>query len=244
MSQPPAFVAPRVVLIDHTKDPDLVCAAAAKICYEPEEWQRESGKFLDFEGMLAWLRDERPDHVAKVLRFALGQEPPHESIVEHAHFTFYFEGVSRSLLAQLTRHRIASYTIQSQRYVDLQDATFVTPPAIARNPQAAAEYAKVMEEIWHSYDRLRALKVGKQDARYVLPNACTTRGVVTFNARSLLNFFDLRLDRHAQWEIRYLANEMLRLVKPVAALLFERVEVLPVEAIIAQPGSIATGDES
>ncbi len=171
----------------------------------------------------------------------------HASPIEHASFTFGIEGVSRTLLAQITRHRIASFSVQSQRYVRLDDFRYVTPPEIEAIPEAKAAFLASMEEdaqrhlptlcrSWRSghtarlmaegmpekQARAKASKQANEDARFVLPNACETKMVVTMNARSLKNFFHLRCCSRAQWEIRALAEEMLRLVYPVAPHLFAK----------------------
>ena len=168
----------------------------------------------------------------------------HESPIEHASFTFGIEGVSRSLLAQITRHRLASYSVQSQRYVKEACFEFVVPPEIEAIPEAKAEFLRAMEEDQAHYESLtailkekhvrRLLEEGKdektanrlaekqaiEDARFVLPNACATKMIATFNARSLMNFFAHRCCNRAQWEIRQVAEQMLALVKEQAPHLF------------------------
>ena len=169
----------------------------------------------------------------------------HESPIEHASFTFGIEGVSRSLLAQLTRHRMASYSVQSQRYVAANQFEYVLPPEIASIPEAADEYRRAMKEDQAHYDRLTTIlkekhlatnlavgmtekaaaraaeKQAIEDARFVLPNACTTKIVMTMNARSLHNFFRHRCCNRAQWEIRALAEEMYKLCVNTAPYLFK-----------------------
>ena len=144
----------------------------------------------------------------------------HASPIEHASFTFGIEGVSRTLLAQITRHRIASFSVQSQRYVRLDDFRYVIPPEIEAIPEAKAAF--MAEGMPEKQARAKASKQANEDARFVLPNACETKMVVTMNARSLQNFFHLRCCSRAQWEIRALAEEMLRLVYPVAPHIFAK----------------------
>ena len=168
----------------------------------------------------------------------------HESPTEHVSFTFAIEGVSRSLLAQITRHRIASYSVQSQRYVRLDQFEYVTPPEIEQDPEAKKAFEEAMREENENYKRIAAIlkeghirrlmaegmdeaaatkkaeKLAIEDARFVLPNACDTKMVATMNARSLQNFFRHRCCNRAQWEIRELADQMLRLVYPIAPALF------------------------
>ena len=145
----------------------------------------------------------------------------HTSVIEHASFTFAISDVSRSLTHQLVRHRIASYSQQSQRYVNLNEPTYVIPPLIAKNKKTKEAYEQTMQAIWEHYNKLLKLHIPAEDARYVLPNATCTNIMVTMNARSLLNFFELRCCLHAQWEIRMLANKMLREVKVVAPRIFK-----------------------
>ena len=221
---------PKVTLLCHTPDPQRIVAAAAKLCYSAQT----------VDGLLQGLTDEKTEQFIHML-MGLG----HESPVEHVSFTFAIEGVSRSLLAQITRHRIASYSVQSQRYVRLSPFEYVTPPEVASDPRALAAYGRAMQAAADSYEEItgilkkkhqaallaegvpekqaasRAEKMAIEDARFVLPNACETRMVVTMNARSLYNFFRHRCCSRAQWEIREVANQMLALVKEVAPVLFE-----------------------
>ena len=219
----------KVSLIAHTPEPEKVVAAAAKLCYSS----------AGVDDLLAGLSPESSRRFVEKLA-SLG----HESPTEHVSFTFAIEGVSRSLLAQITRHRIASYSVQSQRYVRLDEFEYVTPPAIEQDAEAAGAFRRAMESQGEEYRRIAALlrdghirrltqqgmdeaqaarkaeKLAIEDARFVLPNACDTKMIVTMNARSLHNFFRHRCCARAQWEIRALADEMLRLVYPIAPALF------------------------
>lgn len=221
----------KVTLLMHTPDPEKIIAAAAKLCYS------ESG----VENILDGLDSEKTEKFLNML-MSLG----HQSPIEHVTFTFGIEGVSRALLAQFTRHRIASYSVKSQRYVKEGMFEFVTPPEIANNEKAKELYIKTMEADQKAYDELAEIlfekhyadliasgkdekeakraaeKMAIEDARFVLPNACETKMVVTMNARSLMNFFNHRCCTRAQWEIREVADEMLRLVKEVAPTLFKK----------------------
>ncbi len=212
----------KVTLLTHTPEPQKIMAAAAKLCYAR----------ADIDTVMDGLTPEKTESFIEMLS-GLG----HESPMEHMSFTFGIENVSRSLLAQITRHRHASFSVQSQRYVKELDFEFITPPQIAENPEASRLYNKTMKDIAESYNRLAdmlkarlteggmdekaAEKKAIEDARYVLPNACTTKMIVTMNARALLNFFKLRCCNRAQWEIRELATQMLTLVKKVAPTVFE-----------------------
>lgn len=219
-----------VTLLAHTPAPEHLIASAARLCYSPSS--------------IATIQDKLTDDKAASFVDMLA-EIGHESPIEHASFTFGIEGVSRSLLAQITRHRLASFSVQSQRYVAEKAFEYVLPPEIAAIPEAAEEYRRAMQEDQEHYERLTALlkqkheqafldagmdekaaaraaeKKAIEDARFVLPNACTTKMVVTMNARSLLNFFRHRCCNRAQWEIRELAEQMLRLCLQVAPHLFK-----------------------
>lgn len=194
----------RVSLLEHTPHPDEIVAAAARLCYSS----------ADIDIIRKRLGPDKAKALVEKL-LAMG----HESPLEHVSFTFGIEGVSRALSHQLVRHRIASYSQQSQRYVKLSGFDYVVPPTIAENRETREKYEAVMESLRAAYKDLLAVAPA-EDARYVLPNACTTKLVATFNARSLYNFFNLRCCTRAQWEIRRLAWEMLKLVKEVSPAVF------------------------
>ena len=218
-----------VSLLAYTPDADKLVAAAAKLCYAKSD-------------IPTLLDNLTPDKVESFLN--LLSDLGHASPIEHASFTFGIEGVSRALLAQITRHRIASFSVQSQRYVDKSSFQYITPPEIEAIPEAREEYIRAMEEDAAHYESLKnilikkhtetfmaegksekeALKLAEkkanEDARFVLPNSCDTKIIMTMNVRSLHNFFTLRCCKRAQWEIRELAVEMLKLVREVAPLLF------------------------
>ena len=142
--------------------------------------------------------------------------------MEHCTFTFGIEGISRALSHQLVRHRIASYSQKSQRYVKEGAFEYVTPPTVTDTKAVADIYANFMKVAQGTYDCLISHGVPAEDARFVLPNACETKIMVTMNIRSLLHFFEERCCHRAQWEIRSVANEMLSLCRAVAPTLFAR----------------------
>jgi thymidylate synthase (FAD) len=144
----------------------------------------------------------------------------HGSIIEHASVTFEIGGISRACSHQLVRHRLASYSQESQRYVDLADPDLIVPPSVAASPEAQAVWDGFAAQVTETYRQLRRLGVRKEDARFVLPNAAATRIIVTMNFRSLRHFFSVRGDKAAQWEIRALALEMLRQVHSLAPSVF------------------------
>ena len=218
-----------VRLIAHTPEPEKVVAAAAKLCYSDAH----------ITDLLDGLDEEKTARFLTML-----SDLGHASPIEHASFTFGIEGVSRTFLAQVTRHRIGSFSVQSQRYVRLEDFRYVIPPEIEAIPEAKAQFiasmnddAKKYLELVHTLEdahtakfvaqgmdekaaRAKASKQANEDARFVLPNACETKMVMTMNCRSLQNFFNLRCCNRAQWEIRGVADEMLKLVLPLAPHIF------------------------
>ena len=220
----------KVALIAHTIMPEKLVASSAKLCYSA----------ASIDTVMDGLTEEKTAAFVDML-----SEIGHESPIEHASFTFGIEGVSRALLAQITRHRMASYSVQSQRYVSAKQFEYVLPPEIESIPEAAEEYRRAMEEDQAHYDSLTAIlkekhlasnlaagmgdkeaaraaeKQAIEDARFVLPNACTTKIMMTMNARSLHNFFKHRCCNRAQWEIRQLAEEMYKLCVEVAPHLFK-----------------------
>jgi thymidylate synthase (FAD) len=205
-----------VELLNHTAGAEELVAMAAKVCY--------SGADIDDLKAGIAKRDQGP-FLAKLM------EMGHHSPIEHASFTFGIEGVSRSLLAQITRHRVASFSVKSQRYVgetkkDGEGFGYIVPPSIeALGEDAVRKYEEQMRTIQGWYDEW-VLSLGgggeksHQDARFVLPNACETKMIVTMNARELRHFFALRCCNRAQWEIQALATEMLRLAREAAPALF------------------------
>jgi len=220
----------KVVLLSHTPEPEKVVATAAKLCYSN----------TTIENIFERLNDET---VKNFLNFLV--EVGHQSPLEHVSFTFGIEGVSRSFTHQLVRHRIASYSQQSQRYVKMDGFDYVIPPSIEEDEELKNIFIGTMNQIAKSYAILseklqkkhiesfkmqgisekealkKAEKMAIEDARYVLPNACETKIIMTMNARELLHFFSERCCNRAQWEIRAVADEILELVKNVAPNIFK-----------------------
>lgn len=220
----------KVELLNYTPNGEMTIAQAGKLCYSPvgvdeiknKTSEKEAEKFVS---MLARLG--------------------HESPIEHVSFTFAIEGVSRALTHQLVRHRLASYSQQSQRYVKLDSFEYIMPPSIENNEKAREIFVQQMESAAKSYGEIvdsiyednynEAIQMGNsdkqarsiaektsiEDARYVFPNACETKIVMTMNARTLLHFFSVRTCNRAQWEIRNLAIAMLKLVKHVYPGIFQ-----------------------
>ena len=195
-----------VQLLAHTPAPEQLVAASAKLCYS-------AASIADLAAIEA---DKAEEFIGKL-------PEAHQSPFEHVSFTFGIEGVSRAMLAQITRHRIASFSVQSQRYVDMSDGFgYVIPESIEQNPEARDVFDAFMRGIDTLYTYLRSCGIPAEDARFILPNACHTQMIVTMNARELMHFFSLRCCKRAQWEIRAVAEEMLRLCKEVAPEIFAK----------------------
>ena len=248
----------KVKIIAHTPEPDKVVAQAGKLCYSA----------VGVDEITQKLTEEEIARYVNMLA-SIG----HESPLEHVSFTFAIEGISRVCTHQIVRHRIASYSQQSQRYVKLEQFEYIVPPAIENNPEAKKIFIEAMERDQKAYDELvdllledilidkhaadygscireilkenpdavpdrskvldlyaenflkdyrKAEKQAIEDARYVFPNACETKIVITMNARSLLHFFNVRCCNRAQWEIREMATEMLKECKKIAPALFKK----------------------
>lgn len=196
-----------VELLRYTNEPEKTCAVAGRLCYSS----------VGIEELKEKLTQEKiEDILTRIIKSG------HMSVLEHASFTFGVEGVSRALLAQLTRHRIASFSVQSQRYVrfDKKTPDFVIPPKIAKDENLLNQYNEFLKISQDYYNKFLAAGIPAEDARYVLPNASSTKIVMTMNARELRHFFELRCCNRAQWEIRNMACQMLKLAKEAAPILF------------------------
>jgi len=201
-------VKPNVVLIDSSKDALRIIYAACRQCYS-----------ADFAGNIFKKAADDPARQEEFVKQVVSSG--HESPLEHVKFTFAIEGVSRALTHQLVRHRVASYSQQSQRYVKGSCFEYVIPPSIEADPGMREKYVEVMRHIQDGYNALmkcfeekgRKGEAANQDARFVLPQAAETKIVVTMNCRELMHFFEERLCQRAQWEIRRLAELMLEICK-------------------------------
>jgi thymidylate synthase (FAD) len=198
----------KVNLIKYTQEPEKTVAVAARLCYSP----------VGVDDLMNELSDES---IEKLVRFVI--RSGHLSTTEHINFTFAIEGVSRALTHQLVRHRIASYNQQSQRYVKFKDNfEYILPPSIEKDKDSRKKFEGMISDIHGLYKELLASGIEAEDARYILPNASETKIIVTMDGRELLHFFTVRCCNRAQWEIRELATKMLKLVKKVAPLVFEK----------------------
>ena len=211
----------KVTLVDYPRYADYKAYCAARVCYSDKGftdiWMDTPMKGMDEE-------DVDNDNALLLLKGLV--EKGHGSVLEHCCFTFAIDGISRACSHQLVRHRIASYSQQSQRYVRGDKFGYVIPEKIAKDEELLGEYERYMRDTMDFYKYMVENKgVPKEDARYILPNATTTNIVVTMNARELLHFISLRSSKRAQWEIRELAQEMLRQLKEVAPVIFGSVEI-------------------
>jgi thymidylate synthase (FAD) len=211
-------VAPQVHLVEYTPHPEQLIAAAAKLCYAKDPADLAESP----------PAGEEAEHFVQLLR-----EMGHVSPIEHAAFTFYIEGVSRAMTHQLVRHRIASFSQRSQRYVPHHEFDYIVPPRLTGKKvvaeggeiDAVGYFEETMQFLAERYRLLNAALGGKgessqEDARYVLPNACETKIFVSMNARELLHFFEVRLCLRAQWEIRRVAEQMLELAQDACPAVF------------------------
>ncbi|MCL2176877.1 MAG: FAD-dependent thymidylate synthase [Firmicutes bacterium] len=210
-----AAVKPKVELLNYSGEPEKIVALAAKLCYSNSSIGGLSENIS---------KKSQAEFIEKLLSFG------HTSPIEHISFTFGTEGVSRALLAQITRHRIASFSVQSQRYVSSEGFNYIIPRGIeSLGREAVDKFVAQMDTIQGFYNEWQSLldeakgkgEASNEDARFVLPNAAETKFVLTLNARSLLNFFELRCCFRAQWEIREVAYLMLKHVKAVAPTIFK-----------------------
>lgn len=212
----------KVKILSHTPNLESVIAASGRLCYSK----------VGVDGILEKSTEEDNERFVKMLA-----DMGHESPLEHVSFTFAVEGISRACSHQLVRHRIASYSQQSQRYVDLEETfDYIIPPSI-KGTDFESDYKNMNEMIFNFYELLsealemryihrgmvkrEANKKAIEDARYILPNACETKLVFTMNVRTLLHFFEKRCCSRAQWEIRDMANEMLKQCRKISPILFD-----------------------
>ena len=203
----------KIKILAHTPNPERVIALAGKLCYSSVGIDELNDK----------ISDEQVEKFIKKL-----SDMGHMSPFEHASFTFAIEGISRNCSHQIVRHRLASFSQQSQRYVRMK-GEYVVPPYIYWHEELLLEFNHALEDADKAYNKLveglmrygRTEKEAIEDARYILPSACTTKMEVTMNVRELLHFFKQRCCKRAQWEIREVAKEMLKQCKEVSPILFK-----------------------
>lgn len=196
-----------IELIKYTPEPEKIVAIAARVCYSPRNAKEIYENMSDEE-------------VKKLIRFLI--KAGHHSAIEHASFTFIVDGISRACSHQLVRHRLASYSQQSQRYVEYKrNLEYVIPQSIKDKKDLSQKFEEFQQQSFNLYKYFLKNKISSEDARYVLSNAFPTQIIITMNARELLHLFTLRCCERAQWEIREMAYRMLNKVKKVAPTIFE-----------------------
>ncbi|MBI5049196.1 MAG: FAD-dependent thymidylate synthase [Deltaproteobacteria bacterium] len=205
----------KATLLNFTPAPEKTIVLAARLCYSDSDISQLQKKVEDIS---------YEKFLGKILKMG------HLSVLEHASFTFGIEGISRATSHQLVRHRLASYSQQSQRYVKFKEPEFVTPPSVKKNLKLGEKFSNTVASLYNFYNEMLEAGIPAEDARYVLPNAAETKIIVTMNARELLHFFGLRSCERAQWEIRDMAKKMLALVKKEASFIFKK----------AGPGCVST----
>lgn len=196
----------RVELLAATPNAAKVVAASAKLCYSAS----------DARGLFYGLDEGKCAYFLSMLR-----KSGHLSPFEHVSFSFAIEGVSRVTTHQLVRHRLASFSQQSQRYVEMKKCACVLPPSVKDIKEAAILFKQQVDTAYECYEKLIAIGIPKEDARFILPHGAETKIIVTMNARELFHFFSLRLCKRAQWEIRGLARRMLVIVREEAPEVFK-----------------------
>lgn len=196
----------KINLLRHTEQPEKTCALAARLCYS----------HLGIDDLSDTITSEK---IAQLLHDVIVSG--HHSVLEHASFTFGIEGISRALLAQLTRHRLASFSVQSQRYVTFKDdLEYIIPETIANIPEHEQLFNTTVKHLKEIYNYFIEAGIPAEDARYILPQASSTKIIMTMNARELRHFFSLRCCGRAQTEIRYMACQMLSILKVRFPLIF------------------------
>ena len=196
----------RVALLAYTPEPDKVVAAAARLCYSDE-----SASVLKN----AVSPERTRTFISNLLRSG------HHSPLEHVSFTFAVDGISRVTTHQIVRHRIASYSQRSQRYVRMNEPACIMPKSVAENETARKLFSETVKSCHDAYCVLVDAGIPKEDARYILPHGWETSIVITMNARELHHFFRLRLCRRTQWEIRETARCMAVEARKAAPFIFE-----------------------
>lgn len=216
----------KVKLLAYTKNPEVVVVAAIRQCYSSigakelkEKTDKETQKRL-IEQIMA---------------------SGHTSTLEHANFTFAVEGISRATEIQLVRHRMASYSIQSGRYVKRGKAKYTIPPEIIKNKTILKKYKKYLENCQNFYNELLEAGFKAEDARMAQPQSLQIKAVITMNARALLHFFELRCCQRAQWEIREMANKMLVEVRKAAPIIFSKAGPSCVTQKVCWEGDLSCG---
>lgn len=200
-----------VKLISYTPDPELLCAAAARLCYSDIS-------AIDI------LNNLKPDEIEHLLDIIISSG--HHSVIEHIAFTFAIDGVSRVLTHQLVRHRVGiAFSQQSQRYASIDNSGYITPRTVAVNVALKKEYDELMSQCFSFYKKLQEHNVPKEDARFVLPEATATRLVMTVNMRQLIHMYNINACFRSQWEFRQLMYKIKQEVRKVTPRLARELKI-------------------
>ena len=233
----------KINLIAHTPNPEELVSKAGKLCYSKV-------------GVEEIAKKQTKENISRFVNMLA--EMGHESPLEHISFTFAVEGISRACSHQLVRHRLASYSQQSQRYVKLNETfQYIVPPDIQTDEECYRLYINTMESIFETYINIShklkekyinqgmsnraSEKKAIEDARYILPNACETKLVFTMNARTLLHFLNKRCCDRSQWEIRQMAHKMLSELRKVCPSLFKKAGADCISKGICNEGDMCCG---
>jgi thymidylate synthase (FAD) len=220
----------KVEVISYTKNPEQVVVAAIRQCYSSA-------------GASDLKKTTKTGKAKKLIKKVVASG--HTSTIEHASFTFAIKGVSRACTHELVRHRIASYSQQSQRYVNLgkKGVSYIVPPELKKkkNEKLLKRFKEAVNFLEKEYQDFINLGIKPEDARSLLPNACEAKIVVTMNARCLKNFFKLRMCQRSQWEIRNLASKMATEVKKIAPAIFANVGPTCMTEKICWEGEMSCG---
>jgi thymidylate synthase (FAD) len=181
--------------------------------------QSDAEQLIEYAGRTCWGTTAKlgtnPDRIRGWIKVG------HESVIEHASATFYVKA-SRVLTHELVRHRLASYSQRSQRYVKESVPQYITPPELTASGKEALDiFEQAVIGAWNAYSRLLSLGIAPETARYVLPNACDTQIVMTMNFRELRHFIRLRTSKRSLPEMRAVAGEIRRIMKETAPEVFE-----------------------
>lgn len=178
-------------------------------------------KLIEKAGRTCYLSFDKADVESEKKFIRMIVRSGHHSVLEHASATFRIEGGSRSFTHQLVRHRVCAFSQQSQRYVNETDFSVVIPDSIKQNSEAKEVFLSFVNHAQNTYSKLQKLGIKKEDARFILPNAIESEIVMTANFRELRHIFKERCNKAAQWEIREIAIEMLKIMKKEAPVVFE-----------------------
>ncbi|HAG08748.1 MAG TPA: FAD-dependent thymidylate synthase [Desulfotomaculum sp.] len=187
----------------------------------------QAEKLIETAGRTAYLSHEKQAESTAERFIKMLLSKGHHSVFEHAYATFRISGVSRAFTHQFVRHRLCSFTQQSQRFVSEANFTYIEPESVKKNPEAHAIFVNLMAEAKEAYLALQKLGIKNEDARFVLPSSIESQLVVTANLREWRHIIKLRGSRSAQWEIRAVVLEILSFLKQHTPAVFADLVINP-----------------